>query len=100
MSMPVEDTDVSQEVPELHNNAPKRVTTPRAAVVETETVKGFHPEARRGEGNHNGAPKRVTTPAGIAAAGAYALGFRPEKPSDHIPVLRNHPLSPRKASKT
>jgi hypothetical protein len=37
-------TKRDQEVLELHDNALKRVTMQRAAVVETETVKGFHPE--------------------------------------------------------
>jgi hypothetical protein len=67
--------------PKLRDNAPKRVTTQRAAAIETATVKGFHPKLWRGEGNHNDTLKRVTTPAGIIAVVAEALSFRLEKPS-------------------
>jgi hypothetical protein len=30
--------------PELHDDAPKKVTTHRAVVIEITMVKGFHPE--------------------------------------------------------
>jgi hypothetical protein len=53
---------------ELHNNAPKRVTTLSAAVDETDG-QSFHPKLYFEEGIHNDALKRVTTPAGVAAIG-------------------------------
>lgn len=65
-----------REVLELHDNAPKRVTTHHAAVIEIEMIKGFHLEPGHGGDNHNGAPKRVTVVTGVAAAGVEVLGFR------------------------
>ena len=38
-----------REAPELPDDAPKRVTTQHAAVIETEKVKGFHPEPDAGK---------------------------------------------------
>jgi hypothetical protein len=68
---------------ELHDDAPKRVTTRHAAIVETE-VKGFHPEPQRVEGTHNDAPKRVTTPASIAAIGVNSAKLSPRKTFSHV----------------
>jgi hypothetical protein len=75
----------------LRDDAPKRVTTQRAAAIETATVKGFHPKLWHGEGNHNDTLKRVTTPTGIAAVGAKALSFRPEKPSHRSQTRAGRP---------
>jgi hypothetical protein len=53
---------VQQRKPELHDNGPKRVTTPYAVVANSELDKGFRLEPWHGEETHNGAPKRDTTP--------------------------------------
>jgi hypothetical protein len=79
--------------PKLRDDTTKRVMTQHAAAVETATVKGFHPEPRRGEGNHNGSLKRVTTPAGIAAVDAKEVSFRPKIPS-HRSQTRAARLTP------
>ena len=49
-NLPPKAPERNQGEPELHNDAPKRATSPRTAVIETEMVKGFHPEPYRGGG--------------------------------------------------
>jgi hypothetical protein len=41
--LPPRTLERGQAILELHDDAPKKVTTQRAAIIETE-VKGFHPE--------------------------------------------------------
>jgi hypothetical protein len=65
-----------RETTELHDDAPKRVTTLGAAAVETENGQRFSPGALAWGSDHNGAPKRDTTPTGAVTVGAKALGFR------------------------
>jgi hypothetical protein len=74
-SLPTDDNKIVLRGPELHDDAPKRVTKQHTAIIETEMVKTFHPERVHGGGNHNNAPKRVTTPAGITITGAECYAF-------------------------
>ena len=61
----------------LHDDAPKRVMTPRATVVESEgRTRVFTPEPRQHEEAHNNAPWREVTPVAVIVAGAEALSFR------------------------
>jgi hypothetical protein len=69
---------------ELHDNAPKRVTTRQAATIET-AVKSFHLEPLSKEGNHSGAPRGLRHPQ-LRAANAKA----PPTPDSPI-ILSRHP---------
>jgi hypothetical protein len=65
--------------PELHDDASKRVTTHHASVIETVTVKGFHPEPSADKATATTPPKRVMPPAGITIVGVKAQGFYSKK---------------------
>jgi hypothetical protein len=79
--------------PELHDNAPKEVTTQQApSSPRPQRPRGFHPEPYCGEGSHNDSLKRITTPLGVVIVGAKALRFLPEKPSPRqIPQQTSQP---------
>jgi hypothetical protein len=47
------------EVQELHDDAFEKVTTHHATIIETKTVKSFHPKHWQEEVTHNGAYKRL-----------------------------------------
>jgi hypothetical protein len=76
---------------ELHVDAPKRVTTPRAAVDETNGL-GLSPGALAREVPTTAPPRRVTTPADTAAVGVKTRGFRTEKPT-HTPAIESLAVS-------
>jgi hypothetical protein len=42
--LPLKTPKQDREKSKLHDDAPNRVTTQRAAAIETAMVKGFHPE--------------------------------------------------------
>jgi hypothetical protein len=79
--------------PELHDDASKRVTTHHASIIETVTVKGFHPEPSAEKATATMPPKRVMPPAGITTVGVEAQGFYSKKNFVPPPEISDHPPS-------
>ena len=89
--MPPKTTSRSRK-PELHDTAPKEVTTHASvAGIKTTRSRVFTRSPNAGS-VHNDTLKRVTTPAGVAVVGTGALSFHPDKPCPHLVPQITHSL--------